>query len=405
MPTFYNFTENGVVYNFDDVFVPSDLFRDGNLWSWGRGNYGQLGNGVTTGNISTPVTTLSGGTDWKQVSSGGSHTAAIKTDGTLWTWGRGSTGLLGNAQTTNRSTPVTTFAGGTNWKQVSAGYSHTVAIKTDGTLWSWGQGGFGNLGNAAIVNSSTPVTTFAGGTNWKQVGVGRFHTTAIKTDGTLWTWGIGTDGRLGNGVTTGSISTPVTTFAGGNNWKQVGGGNAFTTAIKTDGTLWTWGYNGNLQLGNNAAGSVSTPVTTFAGGTNWKQVSGSDAGNFTAAIKTDGTLWTWGRVSDGQLGNAVTTAGSSAVSTPVTTFAGGNNWKQVSAGGFHTAAIKTDGTLWTWGAGLNGKLGNGVTTGNVSTPVTTFAGGNNWKQVSASGAGSSGSNANTAALTYQDPGI
>jgi alpha-tubulin suppressor-like RCC1 family protein len=353
------------------------------LWTWGDGTNGRLGNGATTGNISTPVTTSAGGTNWKQVSAGFLYTTAVKTDGTLWTWGYGNAGRLGNAVTTNTSTPVTTFAGGTNWKQVSSGGYHTAAIKTDGTLWTWGSGGAGKLGNAVTTNTSTPVTTFAGGTNWKQVSCGKDHTAAIKTDGTLWTWGTSSilgvpTGALGNAQTT-NKSTPVTTFAGGNNWKQVTCGNAFTAAIKTDGTLWTWGSAGGGKLGNGVTTntSISTPVTTFAGGTNWKQVS-SVGSSHMAAIKTDGTLWTWGSGSNGKLGNGITTN----TSTPVTTFAGGTNWKQASAGDTHTVAIKTDGTLWTWGRGSSGQLGNASVTLTNSTPVTTFAGGTNWKQVS-----------------------
>jgi alpha-tubulin suppressor-like RCC1 family protein len=347
------------------------------LWTWGNGTNGRLGNAVTT-NRSTPVTTFAGGTNWKQVSSGDSHTAAIKTDGTLWTWGNGDSGRLGNGATTgNISTPVTTFAGGTNWKQVSAGGDHTAAIKTDGTLWTWGLGFSGRLGNAAITDRSTPVTTFAGGTNWKQVS-GSYHTAAIKTDGTLWTWGAGGSGRLGTNDITNRL-TPVTTFAGGTNWKQVSAGDSHTSAIKTDGTLWTWGAGGSGRLGNSLLTNRSTPVTTFAGGTNWKQV--SSGASHTSAIKTDGTLWIWGDGGTGRLGNNDITSRS----TPVTTFAGGTNWKQVSAGESHTAAVKTDGTLWTWGVGGSGRLGNAKATGSIITPVTTFAGGTNWKQVSSGG--------------------
>jgi alpha-tubulin suppressor-like RCC1 family protein len=352
------------------------------LWTWGGGSNGRLGNNSTT-NVSTPITTSAGGTNWKQVSTETFHTAAIKTDGTLWTWGSGGSGRLGNSVTTNVSTPITTFAGGTNWKQVDCSFDRTAAIKTDGTLWNWGNAEEGKLGNAIAAGiRSTPVTTFAGGTNWKQVSCGQNHTAAIKTDGTLWSWGSANNGTLGNGVTIATISTPVTTFAGGTNWKQVNCGATHTAAIKTDGTLWTWGAGSSGRLGNAATtASVSTPVTTFAGGTNWKQVSAG--GDHTAAIKTDGTLWTWGDGSNGQLGNATVTVTNS---TPVTTFAGGNNWKQVSASSDYTTAIKTDGTLWTWGLGSNGQLGNGVTTGNISTPITTFAGGTNWKQVSAGNA-------------------
>ena len=384
MPTFYNFRENGLDYSFDDIFVPADLFRDGNLWTWGDNNSGQLGNNTTI-NVSTPVTTSTGGTNWKQVSAGGLYTVAIKTDGTLW--------IL-------NSIPVTFFAGN-DWKQANTYFVNVVAIKTDGTLWVWGSGADGQLGTNDTTDAlDTPVTTFAGGTNWKQVSGGVGHTAAIKTDGTLWTWGNGSYGRLGNASTT-NVSTPVTTFAGGNNWKQVSCGAQHTAAIKTDGTLWTWGRNygglANGMLGNNNTTDVSTPVTTFAGGNNWKQVSGGFT--HTAAIKTDGTLWAWGLANSGQLGDRDTFSISFTFSrlTPVTTFAGGTNWKQVSCGNAHTAAIKTDGTLWTWGSGSKGQLGNAVTTIR-STPVTTFAGGTNWKQVSSGGD-------TIAAVTYIDPVI
>jgi len=221
MPTFYNYTQDGLIYSFDDVFVPADAFREGNLFTWGDFTSGALGD-------NTAIT---------------------------------------------RSIPVTTFAGGSNWKQVSGGRNHCASIKTDGTLWTWGYGGHGQLGNNTSANRLTPVTTFAGGTNWKQVSFGAFRCTAIKTDGTLWTWGRGNSGQLGNNTTT-SKSTPVTTFAGGTNWKQISCGGYFCAAIKTDGTLWTWGSAGSGQLGDNTTTSKSTPVTTFAGGTNWKQVSG-----------------------------------------------------------------------------------------------------------------------------------
>jgi len=370
----------------EDYFVTDyrliDNFVGDTLWVWGSGGNGRLGNNATT-QREVPVTTFAGGTNWKQISCGNQHTAAIKTDGTLWIWGDntspafGAPGKLGTNDTTSRSTPVTTFVGGNDWKQVSCGYCHTAAIKNDGSLWTWGGNPFGELGINNTANRSTPVTTFAGGNNWKFVSAGNSITGAIKTDGSLWVWGVAQGGRLGNNVgSTTTFPTPVTTFAGGNNWKQVScarGTNMI--AVKTDGSLWTWGDNSNGQLGTNDATSRSTPVTTFAGGNNWKQVS---IGYGMAAIKTDGTLWTWGENDNGQLG--INAAGSR--STPVTTFAGGNNWKSVDCGYKHNTAIKTDGSLWTWGQNNGGQLGNSDTT-TRSTPVTTFAGGNNWKQVSA----------------------
>jgi len=354
------------------------------LWTWGLRGQGRLGNNTTSvGDIRTPVTTTAGGTNWKQVDSGYDHAAAIKTDGTLWIWGQ--TGVHGTNDSAERRTPVTTFAGGTDWKQVSCGKRSTGAIKTDGSLWVWGNNAFGQLGVNDTTERLTPVTTFIGGNTWKQVymvdgGGGRQHTLAIKTDGSLWTWGGNEGGQLGigfNGDSTGR-TTPVTTFIGGNDWKSISGGRGYSVAIKTNGTLWVWGGNGSGTLGINDSNIFTiknTPVTTFAGGTDWKQVGGH---NNTAAIKTDGTLWVWGYNAYGQLGVNDTTNRL----TPVTTFAGGTNWKSVGGGHFHTTAIKTDGSLWVWGRNTSGQLGTNDITPNRNTPVTTFAGGNDWKQVS-----------------------
>jgi alpha-tubulin suppressor-like RCC1 family protein len=314
---------------------------DGTLWVWGVKNEGRLGiNDAGTGTVNNPVTTFAGGTDWKSVSGGFRNTAAIKTDGSLWIWGANGSGQLGDNTTTQRNTPVTTFAGGTNWKQVSSGYAHMAAIKTDGSLWTWGRNNIGQIGINNTANRSIPVTTFAGGNDWKSVTCGEYHTAAIKTDGSLWTWGFGDFGRLGTNNTT-SRSIPVTTFVGGNNWKSVAAGNEHTAAIKTDGSLLTWGNGADGRLGDNTTTNRSTPVTTFAGGNNWKQV--ACRGNYTTAIKTDGSLWIWGANGSGQLGdNTIITK-----STPVTTFAGGTNWKQISVGQNHTTAIRTNETTTT----------------------------------------------------------
>ena len=332
MPTNFSTSIFGTTASVDDLFVPADSFRQGNLFTWGQNTNGQLGvNDIV--NRSTPVQIFTQSTNWKQVDSGNGFTATIKSDGTLWTWGYGQNGQLGNniaSKGLSIFTPVTTFVGGTNWKQVSTS-AIAAAIKTDGTLWTWGNGVSGGLGDNTATIKCTPVTTFAGGTNWKQVSGGGYHTVTIKTDGTLWTWGYNNNGQLGVNDTN-TRCTPVTTFAGGTNWKQVSCGYNHTTAIKTDGTLWTWGSNDSGQLGDNTVDNRSTPVTTFSGGTNWKQVAGGSS--HTAAIKTDGTLWTWGSNTVGQLGDNTATIKC----TPVTTFAGGSNWKQVAGGFNHTAA-------------------------------------------------------------------
>ena len=382
-------SSNDIMVDFEDYYVRADYFRSGNLWAWGKNAYGNLGDNTAVSK-SSPVQTITRGSNWKQFSLGsnGYGNAVIKTDGTLWTWGRGTSGQLGDNTSTNKSSPVQTVAFGTNWSQVACGAAHTAAIKTDGTLWCWGYNFFGSLGDNSGTNRSSPVQTVALGSNWKQVSCGNAHTAAIKTDGTLWLWGIGDYGNLGDNTAT-RRSSPIQTITFGTNWQQVSCGNTHTAAIKTDGTLWVWGGNSYGKLGDNTITQRSSPVQTISFGSNWKQVSASDRN--TAAVKTDGTLWVWGGNTWGQLGDNTATARSS----PVQTIAYGNNWKQVSLSDVQfIAATKTDGTLWCWGKNANGQLGDNTTT-TRSSPVQTVMFGTSWKNV---GCG----NEFTVAIQHQD---
>jgi alpha-tubulin suppressor-like RCC1 family protein len=362
-----------------DPAIIDQFAKTGSLWAWGKNNYGQLGDGTTTAR-SSPVQTVAAGTNWSLVSGAGQYwggaAGGIKTDGTLWMWGENGQyyyGRVGDGTTTSRSSPVQ--IAGTTWKQLSCGGRHTAAIKTDGTLWAWGVNNNGGVGDGTTTARSSPVQTSVGGNTWKMVSVAGYHSTAaIKTDGTLWTWGRSST-VINTDFSPADKSTPVQ--AGSETtWKQVSLGYVHAGAIKTDGTLWMWGTANDGALGNNTTTNVYSPVQTIAGGYNWKQV--SCGWYFTAAIKTDGTLWTWGLNSYGNLGDGTTTARSS----PVQTISMSTNWKMVSAGNYMAVGIKTNGTLWTWGTGGSGALGDG-TTSYKDSPVQTIAGGTNWKQASA----------------------
>ena len=365
--------------DFDRVFTTTseivDRFVGSRLWGCGYNGGGALGDNTTI-KKSSPVQVYGGSTNWKQVAGGGYHTAAIKTDGTLWCWGGGNFGVLGNNTVADKSSPVQTIAGGTNWMWVSCGYRVVSSIKTDGTLWCWGYNAQGQLGDNNIADKSSPVQTITGGNNWKQSANGKNFTSAIKTDGTLWLWGGNGYGQLGDNTNV-DKSSPVQTIAGGTNWKLVSACNYTTCAIKNDGTLWGWGTNGSGQLGTGvSANNIRSPVQTVAGGTTWKQVA---VGFFhTCAIKTDGTLWVWGQNDLGQLGSNNT----SSYSSPIQTSAGGTNWKQVACGYKHTVAIKIDGSLWSWGQDIYGQLGDNSIT-NKSAPVNIVSNTNNWKYVAA----------------------
>ena len=342
---------------------------------WGKNDLGQLGTGT---NIAASVPTGIYGVNnkWCSISAGQSHTTAIKTDGTLWAWGLNGAGQLGTNNTSNASTPTTTSDQGTNWCQVSAGTNHTAAVKTNGTLWTWGSNGQGRLGNNSILERCSPGTTSGGGLNWSQVEAGGSFTAGIKSDGTLWTWGSNDNGALGNGSTV-DRSSPGTTAGGGSTWCQISA-SEHASAIKTDGTLWTWGYNSFGQLGDGTTTVRSSPDTVAGGGTTWCQV--NSGALHTSAIKTDGTIWTWGNNNNGRLGDGTTSDRCS----PDTVAGGGTTWCCVSSGISFTSAIKTDGTMWTWGASGTGQLGNGTTSDRCS-PGTTILGGTTWTRVSSGG--------------------
>jgi alpha-tubulin suppressor-like RCC1 family protein len=353
----------------------------GSLWTWGRNQYGQLGDNTIT-NKSSPIQTISGGTNWTLISTtNGTTCHAIKSDGTLWGWGDGRIGGMGNNTVIKYSSPVQTVSGGTNWKQVES-FSSQAAIKTDGSLWTWGYGNPGTIGDGASTSRSSPVQTTFATNNWKQVSVtggGGGNVLAVKTDGTLWGWGYNSYGSLGIGSINASGVNPVNSpvqIGANTNWRKASIGWSIGSGIKTDGTLWIWGYNNYGQLAQGTTTNNRSSPIQVGTNVNWKEVSAGTKDCF--AIKTDGTLWVWGRNNYGQLGTNDTTHRSS----PVQTVAGGTNWKQVSNYSGGVAAIKTDGTLWTWGFNLFGQLGTNDRT-DRSSPVQTVSGGTNWKSVAA----------------------
>ncbi len=287
------------------------------------------------------------------MSAGWYHTLAIKTDGSLWAWESNRSGQLGDGTATDRATPVQVLTG---VAAASASAVHSLARKTDGSLWAWGWNGVGQLGDGTTTDRSTPVKVLTG---VAAVSVGGDHSLALKTDGSLWAWGSNWYGQLGDGTRT-DRSTPVQVLTG---VAAVTGGNAHTLALKTDGGLWAWGWDPYGVLGDGTATHRSTPVQVLTG------VAAVSAGFYhTLAIKTDGSLWAWGYNGDGRLGDGTTTDRS----TPVQILTG---VAAVSTGIYHTLARKTDGSLWAWGSNWYGQLGDGTTTNPFSpVPVVGFGG-------------------------------
>ena len=303
---------------------------DGSLWSWGRNLYGYLGQGNIT-DTSSPIQ-VGSLTTWSNVAVGFSYAMATKTDGSLWSWGRNNYGQLGQniAYAIHRSSPVQVGTL-TTWSNIAGGTNHAMATKTDGTLWAWGYNFFGQLGDGTTSNKSSPVQV-GSLTTWSNIAGGNNHTIATKTDGTLWAWGYNSNGQLGqNNLIYRSSPVQVGTLT---TWSNIACGTDHTLATKTDGTLWAWGYNTYGQLGLNVSGGYATRSSPVQVGslTTWSNIAGGQY--FTTAKKTDGSLWGWGINNSGQLGDNSTISRSSPVQIGSLT-----TWSKVACGQYFAIAI------------------------------------------------------------------
>lgn len=329
---------------------------DGTLWTWGKNTQGQLGIGNNT-NQSLPMQ-VGVANDWVSVSVGTDFTLAIKSNGTLWAWGLNDYGQLGIGNTTNQNIPIQVGTQ-TNWAKVDAGYDHAMALKSTGTLWAWGRNYRGEVGNGNTTQQNSPIQIGVA-TDWTSIDAGYSNSFAIKSNGTLWGCGFNGYGQLGMG-TTGDVLSGIVQIGTATNWASVAGGGYHSIAIKTNGTLWSCGYNtsGQLGLGNTTSQTTWTQVGSL---TTWADISTGE--NHSHGLRTDGTLWAWGDNGLGQFGIGNTT--NQNVPTQV---GAATNWTSVDIGWDNTMALRSDGTLWGSGLNQNGGLGIGNTT-NQNTLVS-----------------------------------
>jgi alpha-tubulin suppressor-like RCC1 family protein len=305
--------------------------KDGTLWGWGCNNSGNIGDG-TSGNSRSVPTAVLGSNTWSDVAPAVDTTAAIDTSKKLWTWGRNTCGALGTGNTvesTVSTAPARICDNDSTWASVTAGNDMFLAIKTDSTLWGWGKNIAGVIGDNSTTRKLVPVQEITRSDNWCLVAAEPTVTgfsAAIKTDGTLWTWGCGECGALGQGTTL-SRSSPGQIAGGGYNWCSVAAGNSHGGALKINGTLWSWGQNVCGELGTGNTISTCSPVREITSGTDWCFISSGYL--WKGAIKTSGQLWSWGQNSCGKLGDGSTLPKCS----PVREFTSSTAWREVSSKG------------------------------------------------------------------------
>ena len=360
----------------DYSFITEDSeFQGGLMFGTGGNGYGELGlNDVFPRSSPHQIP----GTQWKFTAQGYYHSLMLKGDGTLFATGYGNIGELGinvGGAAGQRSSPVQ--IPGTEWGLVAAGYQRSGAVKTDGTLWGWSMNTYGELGQNSIVQYSSPRQI--PGTQWSYAqgafsmgDYSGYNTWCIKTDGTLWGWGRGEYGRLGLNVGSNTYYLSSPTQIPGTEWSWIEGGQ-IAAALKTDGTLWTWGLNTEGSIGIDDRVQYSSPVQVP--GTQWDAVSNAQLS--VVARKTDGTLWSWGRDTVGKLG--LDTQGvhrSSPTQIP------GTQWtKEISMAYYHCAAVKDDNTMWVWGYNQDGVLGqNEASAANGARSSPTQIPGTKWRR-------------------------
>ena len=336
--------------------------KDGSLWAWGSS--GDLGIGISSQSVFNRPIQVGLDYDWSEISASGNFSLSIKNDGSLWVWGSYPNAILGGNDTNVLFAFVPVQLGNDyDWSKISAGGQHALAIKTDGTLWGWGMSNLGQVGNGLSscffcppIFQQTPVQ-IGSDNDWKQVNASNYISLAIKNDGTLWGWGDNTTGIIDNSFLNYNLPTQI----GTDKWSQIESGEyVHALGLKADGTIWNWGYN----ICTDTPFVVLLNPTQIGTDNDWNKISaGADHDN---AIKRDGSLWSWGRNYVGQMANGNTNLIQSLPEKIDTTM--NNNFVEVSGGNQYSMAIKTDGSLWGWGSNGSGNLGDGTTV-NKTLPV------------------------------------
>ncbi|OJT18893.1 hypothetical protein BO221_38790 [Archangium sp. Cb G35] len=343
---------------------------DGSVWAWGENLNGQLGDGTITRRFAPVRVTATGLPSMVALSGGGLHSLALGTDGSLWAWGSNARGQLGDNDRANHLTPVK-MLGLSNVVALDGGDTHSMAQRVDGSLWAWGDNGYGQVGEVPLVDQPAPVQALTASARG-MVTAGTAFSYVLRADGSLWGFGLNDCYQMAS--TDPDIGHSPVKVTGIDNVRMVSAGHDFVIALRSDGTVWGWGNNGRTQLGDGTPVNRHTPtrVRDPEDPTGLKplgQIASVSAGfSHVLALRSDGTVWAWGYNDYDQIGDGIPSTTSIVRFVPVKV-KGLDNVVAVSAGRYHSLALKADGTVWAWGGNMDGQLGIGSTVAKVSLPV------------------------------------
>ena len=325
--------------------------------SWGENSFGELGDGTLTSR--SLYRDIAAGSDVVQVATGRVHTLALRSDGTITAWGLNDHGALGDGTTTDRSTPVQVKGLTGVVTQVAVGEEFSLALRSNGTVWAWGRNDRGQLGRGTISGEELVPARVAVLNRITKISAGRDFALALRSDGIVFAWGANRFGQLGTGAPSyGPVSVPIK-IAGLSQVTGISAGADSSLATETNGisavtSVWAWGDNEDGQLGDGTTVDHASPerVTGLP-----VSIAGITVGaQFAAVLGTDGAVWSWGSNYLGQLDFAPP---GSVVTRPVHVILAGSRITQISAGAVHMLALRSDGTVLGWGNNQFGQLGDG----------------------------------------------
>jgi alpha-tubulin suppressor-like RCC1 family protein len=321
---------------------------DGKLYCWGNNEEGEVGDGSPSGPVYAPLR-IGSFADWAQASAGGNHTCGVRKNGKLYCWGYDNFGQIGDGASTGATSPrrIGSFE---DWANVSASYRHTCGVRKNGKLYCWGRDTFGQIGDGDVANDHAAPSRIGTFEDWVRVDAGGHHTCGVRANGKLYCWGHDYNGQVGDGADTGATSPRrIGTFE---DWSRVAAGLSHTCGVRTNGKLYCWGYGEFGQVGDSEEDLLAESPRRIGSFEDWSRIAAGDS--HTCGARTNGKLYCWGSDSYGQIGDD---DGTHAIAPR--RVSSSEDWATVTAGENHSCGIRAH-KLYCWGRDNLGQLGDGT---------------------------------------------